>query len=403
MRFAQVFPTHPDGAGVLTRATEELYQARNLPRALEVAGLLLARSPPATPAQRRIAYSVTGQAQFDQGQFAAAESAWTAARVRWPPATGNCRAPSPNSCRWRCTARRRPSAPRVMIAARWMNSCGWRAWRLARPPSKPRSYDAAAELIKLADWPRAIDVLESYRRDYPKSTRQSDITQKLAVAYTQAGRGTAAAAEYERIAASQDQPAEVRLEALGLAAEQYEKSGDTARAVALLEKLVAQYPHAAGRAHRDAPEAGRLRGRRPATRSAWPTGRSEIVKADAAAGAARTDRTRFLAAKASLALAAPERERFRALKLTAPLDKSLATKRSALEAALAAYKTRGGLQHRRSGHPGQLRDRRAVPPAGRRPDGLRAAEEDVGRRARAVRPAAGRTGHAHRGAGHRAA
>ncbi len=60
VRFASVFPDHPDSAGVLTRSTEELYREHNLPRAIEVAGLLLARNPPATPAQRRIAYSVTG-------------------------------------------------------------------------------------------------------------------------------------------------------------------------------------------------------------------------------------------------------------------------------------------------------------------------------------------------------
>ena len=64
----------------------------------------------------------------------------------------------------------------------------------------------------------------------------------------------------------------------------------------------------------------------------------EIVKADAASGAGRTDRTKYLAARASLALAAPTRDTFRALKLTSPLNRSLAPKRRALEAALNAYK-----------------------------------------------------------------
>src|SRR5690606_13580554 len=63
----------------------------------------------------------------------------------------------------------------------------------------------------------------------------------------------------------------------------------------------------------------------------------EIIKADAAAGEARTDRTRYLAAKASLALAQPARDAFRAVRLTAPLNRSLPDKRKALETALTAY------------------------------------------------------------------
>ena len=78
VKFAQTFPEHPDGTGVLTRAAEDLYKAKNLPRAIEVADLLLARNPPATTAQRRIASGVTGQSRFDLGEFAAAEQSWLA-------------------------------------------------------------------------------------------------------------------------------------------------------------------------------------------------------------------------------------------------------------------------------------------------------------------------------------
>ena len=63
----------------------------------------------------------------------------------------------------------------------------------------------------------------------------------------------------------------------------------------------------------------------------------EIIAADHAAGAARTDRSRLLAARASLTLAAPLREEFVRIKLVAPLKKSLAEKRKAMEAALKAY------------------------------------------------------------------
>jgi len=63
----------------------------------------------------------------------------------------------------------------------------------------------------------------------------------------------------------------------------------------------------------------------------------DIVAADRTAGAARTDRSRALAAKATLTLAIPMREEFKRIKLVAPLKKSLAEKRKAMEAALKAY------------------------------------------------------------------
>src|SRR5690606_22635927 len=48
VRFGQTFPSHPESAVVLTRAIEDLYKSGQLPRAIEVAGSLLARQPPAT-------------------------------------------------------------------------------------------------------------------------------------------------------------------------------------------------------------------------------------------------------------------------------------------------------------------------------------------------------------------
>jgi tetratricopeptide (TPR) repeat protein len=335
VKFAQTYPAHPDGAGVLTRATEDLYKAGNLPRAIEVAGILLARDPPATPAQRRIAHSVIGQSRFDRAEFPAAEAAWSQARLL---AAGDDAALKELSEHISVAVYRQAEARRAAGDAAGAVEEFLRIASVAPGTAavEPAQYDAAAELIKLKDWPRAIGVLEAFRRDYPKNPQQPEVTQKLAVAYMEAGRGTAAALEFERIAGAQDQPAEVRLEALQLAAEQHEKAGDANRAMALLERLVAEYP---------TPVAERIETRQRLLEHARAAGDSqrvahwqqEIVKADAGAGAARTDRTRYLAAKASLELAVPARDSFRALKLTAPLARSLGAKRRALEAALGGY------------------------------------------------------------------
>jgi cellulose synthase operon protein C len=318
VKFAQTFPDHPDGSGVLTRAAQDLYAAKNLPRALEVTNLLLTRNPPATAAQRRIAYGIAGQSQFDRGEFQASEQSWLRAR--------ELAADDP--------ALQKSLSEQLSVAV-------YRQAEAKRAAVENAQYDAAAELIKGKDWPRAVGVLEAFRRDYPKSKQQPDITQKLAVAYMESGRATAAAAEFEHIADARDQTPALRLEALTMAAEQHEKSGNIARTVALLERLVAEFP---------APAAERIETRqrlmdfaaKAENKDRVAHWQREIVKADAAAGAARTERTKYLAAKASLALAAPARDSFRALKLGDPLQRSLAAKRRALESALNGYKAAAG-------------------------------------------------------------
>ncbi|MEO8307270.1 MAG: tetratricopeptide repeat protein, partial [Pseudomonadota bacterium] len=336
VRFAQAFPQHPDSAGVLTRATQDLYTAKNLPRAIEVGGLLVARNPPADAAQRRIGYSVIGQSQFDLGQFGAAESAWVQAREL---SGGNPVEQKALNEQLSVAVYRQAEAKRAAGDAAGAVNDFLRVASVAPGTAAVETarYDAAAELIKLQDWPKAIDVLEGFRRDYPASKQQGDVTQKLAVAYLNAGRSDAAAPEFERIADNKAQAPELRLEAMNIAAEQYAKGGNTAKTVALMERLVTEFP---------APVAERIETRQKLLDFAAKAGNGErvqywqreIVKADATAGAARTDRTKYLAARSSLALAAPARDTFRGLQLVAPLKTSLAAKRRALESAMNGYK-----------------------------------------------------------------
>ena len=71
------------------------------------------------------------------------------------------------------------------------------------PTSKVRAnadFDAAALLITEKQWDRAIVVLEGFRRNFPQSPLQPDVTRKLAVAYSESNRPGPAAAEFEQIA-----------------------------------------------------------------------------------------------------------------------------------------------------------------------------------------------------------
>jgi tetratricopeptide (TPR) repeat protein len=336
VKFAQAFPEHPDSAGVLTRAAEEIFAAKDLPRSIQVADMILARQPPVDEAKQRIAWTIVAQASYDLGQFDKAEPAYVKAR----DLAGN-----DQKLRDDLTER---LAAAVYKQGEAKTKAGDSAGavedflRVARvaPDSKIKStaeYDAAAALINLKQWDRAIGVLEGFRRDYPKSELQADVGRKLAVAYTEAGRSGEAAAEFERIAADPKEDKKVQREALMQSADLYTKANNIPKANAMLEKFIATNPR---------PVADAMEARQRLADYADKTGDvvkrdqwyREIVKADATAGNERTDRTKYLAAKAQLALAQPARDAFRGVRLTAPLKKSLVGKRAALDKALAGYK-----------------------------------------------------------------
>ena len=192
-------------------------------------------------------------------------------------------------------------------------------------------------------WDRAIAVLEGFRRNFPESPLQEDVTRNLAVAYSESNRPGQAAVEFELICASPKETPEVQREATLQAAELYDKAGNTAKSSAMLEAFVKHFPsplnpamEARNKLSVIAAKSGDLSGR-----DYWLR---DIIAADRAAGAARTDRSRALAAKATLTLAAPVREEFKSIKLVAPLKKSLAEKRKAMEAALKAYEAAADYQ-----------------------------------------------------------
>src|SRR4029077_13188716 len=103
-------------------------------------------------------------------------------------------------------------------------------------------YDAGAQLITLKEFPRAIQVLEHFRAINPKREFAADVTKKLAGAYTETGQAGQAAVEFERIAMNPAETRDVQREANLTAADLYTKSGNTPKAVGMLERFVVTYP-----------------------------------------------------------------------------------------------------------------------------------------------------------------
>jgi TolA-binding protein len=336
VKFAQTFPEHPDSAGVLTRAAEDEFATKNMPRATELAQLLLARRPPVDAGKQRIAWTIIAEAQFSAGTYDQAEAAFLKAR----DLTGADAKEKGNLTeRLAADVYKQGEAKQQAGNAAGAVEDYLRVAKVA-PDSKIRAtaeYDAATQLIILKQWDRAISVLEDFRRDFPKSELSADVTRKLAVAYSEGNRPGAAALEFEHIAADAREDPKVQREALLESADLYAKANNSPKAVAMLEKFVAAHPTPVT----DAVEA-RQRLADYAAHAGDTTRQMywerEIVQADAQAGAARTDRTRYLAGKAQIHLAAPARDAFRNVKLVLPLKKSLVAKRKALDTALALYK-----------------------------------------------------------------
>ena len=334
-RFAVTFPAHPESATLLTRTAREYYDLKDLPKALEVAGLVLARQPPVDAAMQRTAWTVTGNAQFDTGRFADAEGAYLQVQSLLMPQD-----PEASVVNERLAAAIYKQGEAKQAAG---DSAGavddyLRVGQLAPGATirETAEFDAGALLVSLKDWTRAIPVLESFRAGYPSSAHQADITRNLALAYLEGGRMGEAAGEFERIASSGAETPEVQRNALWQAAELYEKSSQPARAMAAYESYVARFPAPLAEAIEarlkladHAGTAGDYLGRRK-----WL---EAIVAADRDAGGARTDRSRYLAAVGTLELTTASRDAFQSIPLVAPLKESLASKKSAMERALAGY------------------------------------------------------------------
>jgi TolA-binding protein len=335
LKFAATFPSHPESAQVLTRAATDLYTVKDYSRAIAAGDALLARQPPVDSGKQRIAWTVIGNSNFDQGVFDKAEAAYSHAQVLMPPND--------------------PERPVIVerLAASIYKQGELRAksgdnaaavddfLRVATlaPTSKVRAnadFDAAALLIKDKQWDRAIVVLEGFRRNFPQSPLQADVTRNLAVAYTESNHPAQAAAEFEQISQSPGESADVQREATLQAADLYDKAGNTAKSRAMLEAFVKHFPQPLNPAMEARNKLSVIATKLgdAGARDYWL---KDIIGADRAAGAARTDRSRALAAKATLTLASPVREEFMRIKLVAPLKKSLAEKRKAMEAALKAY------------------------------------------------------------------
>jgi tetratricopeptide (TPR) repeat protein len=334
LRFAKAFPQDQRVAPVLANAAEVLFARQDNAAATRVAQQVLALSPPAPAAQRRVAWTVVAHTAFDAGAFGEAERAYGEALALG--ADGDAQ-------RSALTERLAASVYKQGEAARAQGRLPEAIGHYARvatvaPQSTVRAtaqYDAAATMLALQDWDGAARTLEDFRTRFPKNPLQDDVAGKLAVAYSEKGNWAQAAGEFERLAAANSDPQLART-GLWQAAELYEKAGARAPAMRAYERYVKQFPD---------PLEPALEARYRLARVAREEGNAtrelalmrEVQRADLTAGPARTDRTRYLGGMATLALAQPLVDEYRKVPLAEPLKRQLKLKKDRFEVALKAY------------------------------------------------------------------
>ncbi len=383
LRFVQRFPADARAAPVLADAADKLYALQQPARAAAAAQALIDLQPAAPAEPRRVAWTVLAHTRFEAGDFAAAESAYAEVLALTPQASS---ARAALLQRQAAAIYKQGEAARGQGQTRAALDHFERAARSAEAQSDVQQaalYDAAAQRMALKDWAEAARSLEEFRRRFPAHPLQPQVTEKLALAYSEQGQWAAAAAEFERMAGTQKDP-ELARAALWQAAVLQEKAPTPAPAAApaapgktagratgkaaskvaataalptdaasrLYARYLAQYPQPLEQAQEARWAMARLAkaygnsARRLALMkdilqaeppASVATGTGAGIGAEAGAGANSSARSRYLAASAALALAEPVAEAYRSIALVEPLQKQLKQKRARMDEALKAY------------------------------------------------------------------
>jgi tetratricopeptide (TPR) repeat protein len=333
LRFADVYPRNTKTVQVLARAAQGLFSLGKYSLAAATSARVLASSG-ATVNQKSVAYLIKAHSHFDLQEYKPAELAYMAALHLKEVKSSELKG-----------VREKLAASIYKQGVAWvakgdLDKAVTEFMRVGKvvPESPIRisaHYDAAAYLMKKQAWPRAEEILVSFRELFPKHKLVKDIPSKLIVAYENMAQWKKAAFELQNIWRFGQDKKKQRI-ALFQAAEYYEKANDIDNAMSMLKRYAHNYakPFNAQLEAINKLESLYLVQENHEKRKYWL---NKLIAADQKSGKDRTDRSRFLAAKASFSLADYERASYAQIKLTLPLKKSLAKKKRGLKLTLDAY------------------------------------------------------------------
>ncbi len=333
LRFADRFPDHKQALPVRTRAAQQLYALKDYAAAV-TAAQAVAEAPKASHELQLSAWTVIAHAQFDLEDYQRAELAYKQVLARTKRNDEQYA-----KLQEKLAASIYKQGEQEKLAG---NLSGSAEHFLRIADAVPGSeinitaqYDAAAAYIALKQWPQAIAILERWRRSNPKHKLQADVTRKLAVLYQENNQPLRAAGEFERIAATEKDPA-IKREAAWTTASLYQQAGRDRQSIEAYQRFVEQFPRPVEQATEARQQLVQLCAKTKdlGKQRYW---QQQIVEADRTAGKERTERTRFLAAHARLALVAGDSAAYRSVRLKEPLRDNLARKKKYMKAAVKGY------------------------------------------------------------------
>lgn len=338
LKYTTTFPGNKYTPSILANTAEELFKVGDYPRAIGTATTLSLRNNMNSKAGKKLlinALLVVGHSEFEMRNYAKAEDAYRSLAKKLPAKhkeTKNIRERLAASIYKQGELAK--SSNKLAIAAAFFLRVGNEV-----PNSKLRAtadYDAATIYINLEKWKEAKNILENFRKHYPKKHKlQFGVTEKLAVVYTKSGHPLRAANEMIRLSNAKHYNAKQRRELLWDAAVIYNENKRKKTAKKILSAYVKNYP----KPLEQAIEARQLLAdfNKKSNRKRYYYWLREIIKADNRGGKARTQRTHFLAATAYMEITLPLFKSYKAAHLTIPLKKSLKKKKGLMVKVVKSY------------------------------------------------------------------
>jgi len=334
VRFTTTYPDDPRLSTVELQTAQQFFEWKEYPAAMASAQRLIDNKN-VKPETKKMAWTMLADAQFSTGDYVAAEMSYLTL-LGYMPQQSKERKPVREQIAasiYKQGEIARDQGNHLLAAQNFT--------RLGEvipesPTRKVADYDAATAYIQLEDWPTSIKSLEAFRKRYPKDRKFKDgVTEKLALAYSKNGNQSFAAREILALSKLPGTP-ERKRDLMWKAAELYEETGQSARAIGIYKDYVKAYPYPLERSMELRHKIAESYRAKNDTRNLhfWL---NDIIRADAQAKSRRTARSKYLAATASLELIEPLQRSYKKARLTVPLKTSLRKKKKLMQQSIDAY------------------------------------------------------------------
>lgn len=334
LKFAEVYHADKRSPSVLTNAAEYLFGLDQYQRAIEVSDKILKSNKSLDKSLKKTAYGIMAHSYFKLENYQAAEDNYFNQRSLVKPDTKEYETITERlaSTIYKKTegilaSGDKPAAIKELLKIKTL------------APNSPvritAQYNAATMLLELEQWNDAIRELKELRALYPKHKLAVEFPRKIAFAYEKMENWRFAGEAYLELTQI-DPDAEVKREALFIAANMFEKDNQLEKSIELFKR----YAHAYEQPFETRMEARyhlALNYEKLGDKTRHLYWLRRVVDGDKKGGDQRTDRSRWLGAWANIKYGDYFAWEFGRKRLRQPLDKYIPRKNQALKDAVSRY------------------------------------------------------------------